>query len=91
MTKEEAEEYAKKMTYQDAIYNLLKARCIPYRKATFIKVNELIKALEQEPILDRIKLEIEDQEKWLMQAGYNHYNVDIALDAIKSVIAKLEV
>lgn len=49
MTKEEAEKYAKEMTYRDAINNLMKARSIPYRKATFIKVNELLNALEQEP------------------------------------------
>lgn len=39
-------------------------------------------------VLDRVKTEIEDQEIWLMQAGYNHYNVDIAFDAIKMVAAK---
>ena len=49
MTREEAEEYAKGMTYRDAINNLMKARSIPYRKATFIKIKELLKALEQEP------------------------------------------
>lgn len=49
MTREEAEKYAKEMTYRDAINNLMKARSIPYRKATFIKVNELLKTLEQEP------------------------------------------
>ena len=54
MTKEEAKEYAKKMTYRDAINNLMKARSIPYRKATFIKVNELLNALEQEPCEDAI-------------------------------------
>ena len=54
MTREEAEEYAKEMTYRDAINNLMKARSIPYRKATFIKVNELLKALEQEPCEDCI-------------------------------------
>ena len=49
MTREEAEKYADNMTYRDAINNLMKARSIPYRKATFIKINELLKALEQEP------------------------------------------
>lgn len=52
MTREEAEDYANNMTYRDAINNLMKARSIPYRKATFIKVNELLKALEQEPCDD---------------------------------------
>lgn len=48
MTREEAAKYAENMTYRDAINNLMKAKSIPYRKATFIKVNELLKALEHE-------------------------------------------
>ena len=52
MTREEAEIYAKTMTYEDALYNLSQARAIPYRKATFIKVNELIQALSQESCTD---------------------------------------
>ena len=115
MTVEKALEYSSKMSYGVAVYNLLKARFIPYRKATFIKIHELINKLEQEPcveihrekeqaymqgyedaskkyrqepIFDKIIAEIEEQEIWLMQAGYNHYNVDIAFDAIKTVVAK---
>jgi hypothetical protein len=42
MTREEAEEYAKKMTYRDAVYNALQGKCIPYRKATHIKLHELL-------------------------------------------------
>ncbi len=49
-----------------------------------------IKALLQEPIFDKIIAEIiaeiDREEKWLMQAGYNAYNVDIAFSAIKSVL-----
>jgi hypothetical protein len=40
--------------------------------------------------LCKIREEIERQEKWLLQAGYNTYNIDIALDAIKSVVAESE-
>lgn len=54
MTKEEAKKYADNMTYRDAINNLMKARSIPYRKATFIKINELLKTLEQQPNEDCI-------------------------------------
>lgn len=46
---------------------------------------------EQEPVIDKLKAEIEKQEKWLLQAGYNEYNVDIAFSAIKSVLAENEV
>jgi hypothetical protein len=49
MTKEEAEEYAKEMTYSDAVHNALQGKCIPYRKATLIKLYELLDKLEQEP------------------------------------------
>lgn len=38
--------------------------------------------------LDKIKDEIDRQEKWLLQAGYTAYNTDIAFDAIKAVLAE---
>ena len=41
-------------------------------------------------VLDKIRAEIEKQEKWLLQTGYTAYNVDIAFFAIKSVIAESE-
>ena len=41
-------------------------------------------------VLDKIRTEINRQEKWLLQAGYTAYNVDIAFDAIKSVVAESE-
>lgn len=53
-------------------------------------LNENIKALEQEPIIDKIRAEIEKQEKWLLQAGYNAYNVDIAFNSIKLALAESE-
>ena len=30
--------------------------------------------------------EIENQEKWLLEAGYNAYNLDIAFNSIKSAL-----
>ncbi len=53
MTREEAEKYAENMTYREAIYNLMQAKSVPYRKATFIKVNELLDELEQEPFMNK--------------------------------------
>ena len=41
-------------------------------------------------IIEQIRTEINRQEKWLLQAGYTAYNVDIALDAIKAVLTKSE-
>ena len=52
--------------------------------------DRLCKALDNEKVFDKIRTEIEKQEKWLLQAGYTVYNVDIAFDAIKAVIAESE-
>ena len=41
-------------------------------------------------LLDKIRAEIDRQQKWLLHAGYTAYNVDIALDAIKSAVAESE-
>jgi hypothetical protein len=42
-------------------------------------------------IIEQIRTEIDRQEKWLLQAGYTAYNVDIAFDTIKAVLAESEV
>lgn len=47
------------------------------------------KYIERE-VLDKIRAEIEKQEKWLLQAGYNTYNVDIAFKSIKLALAESE-
>jgi hypothetical protein len=47
MNMAEAEEIAKKMTYRDAVYNALRGRCVPYKKATRIKLNELLEMLDK--------------------------------------------
>ena len=49
-----------------------------------------VERLAQKSILDKIRAEIDRQQKWLLQAGYTAYNVDIALDAIKAVVAESE-
>lgn len=58
---------------------------------TFKDIDRAFKALEErDELLDKIRAEIEKQEKWLLQAGYKAYNVDIAFDAIKHMIAESE-
>lgn len=58
-------------------------------------VCEMAKAIRNgiplDEVLDKIKSEIERQEKWLLHAGCTAYNVDIAFDAIKSAVAESEV
>ena len=46
MTREEAKDYAKTMSFRNAVYNALQGKCIPYRKATLIKLNELLDIIE---------------------------------------------
>lgn len=47
MTEAEAKEYAKNMSYREAVCNALSSKCVPYRKATKIKLLELLKMLEE--------------------------------------------
>ena len=49
----------------------------------------ILELLEQESPLDKIRAEIEAQEKWLAEAGYNAYNVSVAFGAIKHALVKL--
>ena len=56
---------------------------------TLKDIDRAFKALEErDGLLDKIRAEIERQHKWLLQAGYTAYNVDIAFDAIKAVIVE---
>ena len=42
MNIEEAKVIANKMSFADAVYNALSAKCVPYRKATTLKLKELL-------------------------------------------------
>lgn len=42
MNMEEAQKIASKMSFTSAVYNALNAKCVPYRKATKIKLRELL-------------------------------------------------
>lgn len=77
MTREEAIRWLKNIKNVGYIKNLLNHSGA---------IDMAIKALEQGDISGKIRAEIEKQEKWLVIAGYNSYNVDIALDAIKSAL-----
>lgn len=46
MNMEQAKEIAKQMTYRDAVYNALRGRCVPFKKATRIKLKELLEIVE---------------------------------------------
>ena len=81
MTREEAEKYAENMTYREAIYNLKQAKSVPYRKATFIKVNELLDELEQDKPMVEIDLYSVIKQKYIERE---------VLDKIRAEIKSLE-
>lgn len=56
----------------------------------FIQPKKVVGKLISVDVLDKIRAEIEKQEKWLFQQRLTAYNVDIALNAIKAVIAESE-
>lgn len=78
------------MTREEAIDRLKEARAGHKEFLSIETLNKAIKALEHEPILDKVRAEIDRQEKWLMITGYNAYNVDIAFGSIKSALAESE-
>lgn len=62
MTVDEAEKYADKMTYREAIENALSAKCVPYRRATLTKLHRLLKKFgENVDVLDKISAEIKEK------------------------------
>ena len=47
MNCDEAKKVAEQMTYRQAVQNCLYARCVPYKKATKIKLLELLDVVEK--------------------------------------------
>ena len=39
--------------------------------------------VKEDSYLDKVRVELENQEKWLAEAGYNAYNVSIAFNSIR--------
>lgn len=56
----------------------------------FIENLPSVQSKPKTEVLDEIRAEIDRQEKWLMDAGYNAYNVDIAFNSIRSVVKESE-
>ena len=66
MTIDEAREFAKTMSYETAVYNAFQGKSIPFRKATKMKLLEL---LEIAKTID----EREQKQKQLVQTSMNEY------------------
>lgn len=59
MNTEKAHEIAKQMTYRDAVINALRGRCVPFKKATKIKLKELLDLVED---MENAKMEKEQTD-----------------------------
>ena len=75
MNRTETNEYTKGMTYMDALANLKAAKCVPYKKATLAKVQELIDLLENKEggvagALEQIRWERDVAISQLAELGY---------------------
>lgn len=106
MTREEAEEYAKTMSFRQAVYNAMAGKCIPFRKATAIKLRELLlladeidRHRKEEPdmfiklgelTLDRTVVYYDDVAKALEEAGYILVLEDEDVCTRNYIIAKAE-
>ena len=63
------------------------------KRNRYFDIDDVMKLIKKAPtvdVLDKIRAEIDRQEKWLVQTGYTVYNVDIAFNAIKAVLAESE-
>lgn len=95
MRREEAEDYAKNMSYRDAIHNALQGKCIPYRKATLIKLYELLDMIEpcedcisRKAVLDKInEVCFSNKQEWVdFRVSYgSHGERDLIIDFIESL------
>ena len=83
MNKDEAKEFAKNMSFRNAVYNAMQARCVPFRKATAIKLKELLSFVDS---LDNIRAEIADLEEGI--SSYDHDRPWVYKDEVLEILDK---
>ena len=98
MTVEEAKEYAKTMSYEEAVYNALQGRAVPYKKATKIKLDELIE--NQKSVIEELEKIKEIYKKLADESVKNHIKGNyyigkttaygVAISTIDEKISKLK-
>lgn len=98
MTVKEAEEYAKNMTYREAVYNALQGRAVPFKKASKIKLNELLEIADKadlgittNEVLDKIRTDIKamfpPSGDWMYDEGYEHEHTvcEVLVDVLQII------
>lgn len=78
-------------TEEEFVYQLISPYCetVVEKKLSKEDLKRILtKGMQAEQKANEIIAEIESQEKWLLQAGYDAYNIDIAFKSILSRIRK---
>lgn len=78
MNMQEAKKVAERMSYRQAVLNCLNARCVPFRKATKIKMKQLLESIDNDFTDD------------LLNMGYTKGYQNGRADAIKECIRMVE-
>lgn len=76
MTRDEADNMAKNMSYRQAVYNAFAGRGVPYRKATKKKLLELLDMLESHPCEDSVSRE--SVRDGMLKYGFNAPDMTVA-------------
>lgn len=76
MNMEEAQKIADKMSFSSAVYNALYARWVPYRKATKIKLNELLDIAND---MDKAKAKGEHEMQEFVENRCRELGIDYTL------------
>lgn len=78
-------------TEDEFVYQLISPYCenIVEKKLSKRELKNILhNGMQVESKANKIITEVENQSQWLLSAGYNAYNVDIAFDSILSRIRK---
>ena len=78
-------------TEDEFVYQLISPYCenVVEKKLSKKELKNILhNGMQVESKANKIIAEVENQAKWLLSAGYNAYNVDIAFDSILSRIRK---
>ena len=82
MNMQEAKKVAEQMSYRQAVLNCLNARCVPFRKATKIKMKQLLESIDNDFTDDLLNMGY--------TKGYQNGRADAIDEFKKDIINKID-
>lgn len=79
MNMQEAKKVAERMSYRQAVLNCLDARCVPFRKATKIKMKQLLELIDNDFADDLLNM--------VYTKGYQNGRADAIEEILKKVVS----